>query len=150
MALISLHSASSALSALNTSLDITANNLANVNTPGFKPSRANFQDLLYVERMQPGIESANGDSRPIGLYVGLGVQVSGTQIEFSQGSPISTERPLDLTINGQGFRSKTTSDPGHGPGRAAAGPSLSTIRCSLVDGLIVLLGEGRGTRRCSI
>lgn len=103
MAIVALHSSASALSALNTSLDVTANNLANVNTPGFKPSRANFEDLMYQERMQPGIENSYGDNRPIGLYVGLGVRVTGTQMEFSQGSPISTERPLDLTIEGQGF-----------------------------------------------
>lgn len=103
MATISLHSAASALSALNTSLDVTANNLANVNTPGFKASRANFQDLLYVERAQPGVQNAAGDQRPIGLSVGLGVQVTGTQTLFNQGSPISTERETDLMINGNGF-----------------------------------------------
>lgn len=110
MAIVSLHSAASALSALNTSLDVTANNLANVNTPGFKPSRANFQDLLYVERMQPGIESSGGEKRPIGLYVGLGVQVTGTQTEFTQGSPIQTDRPLDITIEGNGFFKVTSPD----------------------------------------
>lgn len=103
MAIVALHSASSALSALNTSLDVTANNLANVNTPGFNPSRANFEDLLYQEKMQPGIENAYGDNRPIGLYVGLGVRVTGTQIQFNQGNPIATGNPLDLTINGRGF-----------------------------------------------
>lgn len=103
MAIISLHSAASALSALNTSMDVTSNNLANVNTPGFKPSRANFQDLLYVERAQPGAINASGDQRPIGLYVGLGVQVSGTQVEFTQGPPVNTEREMDLTIEGSGF-----------------------------------------------
>ena len=103
MAILSLHSASSALSALNTALDVTSNNLANVNTPGFKPSRTNFQDLLYIERMQPGIENAHGDTRPIGLYVGLGVEVTGTQTMFTQGPPIRTEGDLDLSINGDGF-----------------------------------------------
>jgi flagellar basal-body rod protein FlgG len=103
MAVISLQSAASALSALNTSLDVTANNLANVNTPGFKPSRANFQDLLYIERMQPGIQNAAGDQRPIGLSVGLGVQVAGTQVEFTQGPPIATDRELDISIEGSGF-----------------------------------------------
>ena len=101
MAIISLHSAASALSALNTSLDVTANNLANVNTPGFKPSRANFQDLLYVERAQPGIENANGDKSPIGLYVGLGVQVAGTQTQFSQGTPINTGGAFDMMLEGE-------------------------------------------------
>ena len=103
MAVIALQSAASALSALNTQLDVTANNLANINTSGFKASRANFQDLMYVERAQPGVENANGDERPTGLYVGLGVKVSGTQVTFAQGSPMATERPLDLMIQGLGF-----------------------------------------------
>lgn len=102
MAIISLQSAASALSALNTAMDVTANNLANVNTAGFKGSRANFQDLLYVERAQPGIRNANSDQRPIGLNIGLGTKVSGTQFDFSSGSPIKGNT-LDLMINGNGF-----------------------------------------------
>lgn len=102
MAILALQSAASGLSALNTALDVTANNLANVNTTGFKSSRVNFQDLLYVERAQPGVENANGDQRPIGLYVGLGTKVSGTQLNFTQGSPI-TGTEMDLMIEGNGF-----------------------------------------------
>ncbi len=103
MANIALGSASSALSALNTQLDIIANNLANVNTVGYKSSRANFQDLLYIEKQQPGTENANGDERPIGLYIGLGVKVSGTHLNFEQGSAMTTDRPLDIMVNGRGF-----------------------------------------------
>lgn len=104
MALLALESAASGLSALNTRLDVISNNLANVNTEGFKASRANFQDLLYVEKAQPGVENANGDQRPTGLYVGLGVKVSGTQVDFeTPGSPIQTDRDLDLMIQGRGF-----------------------------------------------
>ena len=103
MATIALQSAASGLQALSTRLDVIANNLANANTTGYKTSRANFQDLLYVERAQPGVENANGDQRPTGLYVGLGVKVSGTQVQFSQGSPIRTENPLDIMIEGDGF-----------------------------------------------
>ena len=103
MSSISLQSAASGLSALSNKLDVVSNNLANVNTTGFKSSRANFQDLLYIERQQPGIENANGDQRPIGNYVGLGVQVAGTQLSFEQGSPIATDRPLDIMIDGLGF-----------------------------------------------
>jgi flagellar basal-body rod protein FlgG len=103
MAINALQSSSSALSALNTALDITANNLANVNTPGYKTSRANFQDLLYIEKAQPGVLNANQDERPIGLYVGLGVKVSGTQLDFTQGAPQATGRPLDVMIQGRGF-----------------------------------------------
>jgi flagellar basal-body rod protein FlgG len=103
MANIALQSSATGLAALNTKLDVIANNLANVNTFGFKAARANFQDLLYVERAQPGVENALGDRRPTGLYVGLGVKVSGTQNDFSQGAPITTNRDLDLLIEGSGF-----------------------------------------------
>lgn len=103
MAIIALQSAASGLSALSTKLDVVANNLANVNTEGFKASRANFQDLLYVEREQPGVETATGDQRPTGLYVGLGVKVSGTQVTFEQGAPIQTGNDLDIFIEGEGF-----------------------------------------------
>lgn len=103
MALNALHAASTGLSALNTELDVIANNLANVNTAGFKSSRVNFEDLIYQEKALPGVENANGDQRPTGLYVGLGVRVSGTQLNFTQGSPLETGRQLDVLIDGQGF-----------------------------------------------
>jgi flagellar basal-body rod protein FlgG len=110
MAINALQSAASGLSALNTALDVTANNLANVNTPGFKTSRVNFQDLLYIEKAQPGAMNANEDQRPTGLYVGLGVKVSGTQLDFTQGAPQATGRPLDLLIDGAGFFQVTVED----------------------------------------
>jgi flagellar basal-body rod protein FlgG len=103
MAIIALQSASTGLSALNTSMDVIANNLANVNTTAFKASRANFQDLLYQHRAQPGTENANGDQRPIGLAIGLGVAVSGTQVDFTQGTALNTGRDLDIMIEGPGF-----------------------------------------------
>src|SRR5258707_11832204 len=103
MANIALQSAATGLSALNTKLDVISNNLANVNTTGFKASRANFQDLLYIERAAPGTENAIGDKRPTGLYVGLGVQVSGTQNDFTQGTLLNTNRDLDVAIEGIGF-----------------------------------------------
>lgn len=123
MASIALQSAASGLSALNTQLDVIANNLANVNTAGYKSSRANFQDLIYVERAQPGVENANGDQRPTGLYVGLGVKVSGTQLDFSQGAPLTTNRTLDVMIDASdSSRSacRTTSVRAGSPSRAPA------------------------------
>lgn len=102
MAIISLQSAASGLTALNTAMDVIANNLANVNTAGFKASRANFQDLLYLERAQPGVRNANDDERPTGLYIGLGTKVSGTQQNFEEGSPIKGNK-LDMMISGNGF-----------------------------------------------
>lgn len=103
MAVLAMQSAASGLRALDTRLDVIANNLANVNTEGFKSSRVNFEDLLYVERQQPGVENANGDQRPTGLYVGLGVRASGTQQDFSQGAPIPGTSQMDMMIEGKGF-----------------------------------------------
>ncbi|MBX3317637.1 MAG: flagellar basal-body rod protein FlgG [Phycisphaeraceae bacterium] len=121
MAILALQSASSGLSALNTQLDVIANNLANVNTVGFKSSRANFQDLIYVERMAPGVENALGDQRPTGLYVGLGVRVSGTQLNFEQGAPLTTNEKKDLMIEGIGFFQVTVEDALGGIGYTRAG-----------------------------
>ncbi|TVQ31734.1 MAG: flagellar basal-body rod protein FlgG [Phycisphaeraceae bacterium] len=118
MAVTALHSAATGLSALSTNLDIISNNLANVNTQGYKASRANFQDLMYVEKAQPGVENANGDQRPTGLYVGLGVKVSGTQVDFEQGAPLSTGRDLDIAIQGKGFFQVRVEDD-RGPGGIA-------------------------------
>ncbi|MEX0745020.1 MAG: flagellar basal-body rod protein FlgG [Phycisphaeraceae bacterium] len=103
MAITALHSASTGLSALSTGLDVIANNLANINTTGFKGSRVNFEDLIYHEKAQPGVQNANGDERPSGIYVGLGTRVSGTQLDFKQGDFVETGRPLDLAVEGNGF-----------------------------------------------
>src|SRR3569832_939890 len=103
MAITALQSAATGLSALNTQLDVIANNLANVNTNGFKSSRVNFQDLLYIEKAQPGVENSNGDKRPTGLYVGLGVKASGTLLKCVAGSPGVTGNQNDLAILGLGF-----------------------------------------------
>lgn len=103
MSVTALQSAATGLSALNTELDVIANNLANLNTAGFKGSRANFQDLLYIEKKQGGVENLNGDQRPMGLYIGLGTQVSGTQKNFEGGPAEQTGRELDVMIEGAGF-----------------------------------------------
>lgn len=141
MAIVALQSAATGLSALNTNLDVISNNLANVNTTGFKGSRVNFQDLLYQEKAQPGTENANGDQRPTGLYVGLGVRVSGTQLSFEQGSLISTGRPLDIAIDGAGFIQVTVE-----PDRAANGIAYTRAGALTVnsDGeLVMATDQGR-------
>lgn len=70
MAINALQSSASALSALNTALDVTANNLANVNTHGFKASRANFQDLLYIEKSNPARATQTMTNAPPGCTWG--------------------------------------------------------------------------------
>ncbi len=122
MAIIALHSGATGLSAQSTALDVIANNLANSNTDGFKASRVNFQDLLYIEKAQPGAENARGDRRPLGLYVGLGTKVSGTQLDFSQGPARQTSRELDVMIEGEGFfQVEIEDDVGEGIGYTRAG-----------------------------
>lgn len=121
MAVIALHSAATGLNALSTEIDIIANNLANVNTPGFKSLRANFEDLLYEAKEQPGVENANGDKRPAGLFVGLGTRISNTQFDPSQGNAVRTDRPLDVMISGEGYFQVTTPDVGNGVSFTRAG-----------------------------
>ena len=103
MAISALHSASTGLSALSTSLDVIANNLANMNTNGFKTSRVNFEDLLYQQKAQPGVENTDAGTRPHGIQVGLGTRISGTQINFTQGDPVQDDNDLSMAISGKGF-----------------------------------------------
>ncbi len=103
MAVTALHTAATGLDALSTQIDVIANNLANANTTGFKSARVNFEDMLYQELAQPGVENANGDQRPAGISVGLGVKIANTDFDFTQGSPIETGQPLDIMIEGNGF-----------------------------------------------
>lgn len=91
------------LSAQDTNLTTISNNLANVSTTGFKRDRAEFQDLLYQIRKQPGAQSSQDSELPTGLQLGTGVRIAGTQKIFTQGSLQTTEQPLDLAINGRGF-----------------------------------------------
>ena len=108
MAIMALHSAASGMKAQDTKLDVVANNLANVNTVGFKRSRVNFEDLLYQIKREPGTPNADDEPVPHGIQVGLGVMVSGTQLNFQPGSQDQTDMPLDLAIDGPGFFQVTT------------------------------------------
>lgn len=80
-----------------------SNNLANVNTTGFKRDRAVFQDLLYQIDRQPGGMNTQNSELPSGLQLGTGVRVVGTAKQFSQGNLEITEQPLDMAVNGRGF-----------------------------------------------
>jgi flagellar basal-body rod protein FlgG len=91
------------LAAQDLNLSTISNNLANVSTTGFKRDRAEFQDLLYQIRRQPGADSSQDTQLPTGLQVGTGVRIVGTAKLFSQGSLQTTEQPLDMAVNGRGF-----------------------------------------------
>lgn len=91
------------LDAQQTQITVISNNLANVNTPAFKKSRANFEDLLYQKVFQPGAQSSLNTILPTGLMVGTGVRTVSTQKIFTDSSITNTGNPLDLAINGRGF-----------------------------------------------
>jgi flagellar basal-body rod protein FlgG len=98
-----LFTAATGMIAQQLNIDTTANNLANVNTTGFKRSRVDFQDLLYQTSRVPGSPTAQGVEAPTGIQVGSGVRPASTQRIFSQGDFQQTENPLDLVIEGDGF-----------------------------------------------
>ncbi|MBY0372113.1 flagellar basal-body rod protein FlgG, partial [bacterium] len=79
------------------------NNLANVNTAGYKRSRAEFQDLLYETLQEPGANTSAQTQAPVGIQRGMGVKVAGTARNFEIGRPMSTKRELDMYIQGDGF-----------------------------------------------
>ena len=95
--------AKTGLSAQDTNLTTISNNLANVSTTGFKRDRAEFQDLLYQIKRQPGAQSTQDSELPSGLQLGTGVRIVGTQKNFTAGSLQTTEQPLDMAIDGRGF-----------------------------------------------
>lgn len=98
------------LAAQDTNLTTISNNLANVSTTGFKKDRAEFQDLLYQIKRQPGAQSTQDSQLPSGLQVGTGVRIVGTQKNFTEGSLQTTDQPLDMAINGHGFFQITQAD----------------------------------------
>lgn len=80
-----------------------AQNLANVNTTGYKKSRAVFNDLIYQNLRQAGAQSTQINEIPTGINMGTGVHMVATQKNFSDGSTLNTQNPLDLAIQGRGF-----------------------------------------------
>jgi flagellar basal-body rod protein FlgG len=95
--------AATGMTAQQMMVDMIANNLANINTTGFKRSQINFQDLLYVEMQEEGTEVASGINSPSGLEIGSGVRASSNVKVFSLGELQSTNNPLDIAIAGEGF-----------------------------------------------
>ncbi|MBL9093690.1 MAG: flagellar basal-body rod protein FlgG [Planctomycetaceae bacterium] len=103
MSVQSLYTAATGMQAMETKLDVVANNLANINTTAFKKSRANFEDLFYRQIKLPGAQDAQGNFTPTGIAVGLGTRVQSTQTDFSQGAFATTNNQLDVALVGRGF-----------------------------------------------
>jgi flagellar basal-body rod protein FlgG len=105
-----LWTAAAGMAAQQTNMDVVANNLANVNTSGFKKSRAEFQDLLYQTITAPGTASSGTTNLPTGIQVGLGTRTAAIKRIFQQGDYKPTDNPLDLVIEGDGFFKVTRPD----------------------------------------
>ena len=95
--------AATGMTAQQTMVDVIANNLANVNTTGFKHSRVDFQDLFYVTQQTSGTEVASGITTPSGIEIGNGVRVASTVKVYTTGEFQNTGRKLDVAIKGDGF-----------------------------------------------
>jgi flagellar basal-body rod protein FlgG len=98
-----LWSAASGMAAQKLTIDVIANNLANVNTAGFKKSRTDFQDLMYQTISEAGSTTVDGGQIPVGIQVGMGTMPVGVHKIFEQGDFEETKNELDLAIEGKGF-----------------------------------------------
>lgn len=113
MSVQSLYTAATGMDAMQTKLDVIANNLANINTTAFKKDRANFEDLLYRNQVMPGTLDTTGNPTPTGTQMGMGTRVQSTTKDFRQGAMQQTGRELDIAIEGRGFLEVTDPQTGN-------------------------------------
>ncbi|MDD3835757.1 MAG: flagellar basal-body rod protein FlgG [Sulfurimonas sp.] len=99
----SLYTASTGMLGMQTQINTTANNIANVNTIGFKKSRAEFADLMYNTMQYAGTATSDVTKSPTGIEVGLGVRPTAINKIFTEGSLKQTDNQLDIAITGRGF-----------------------------------------------
>ncbi len=98
-----LSNAASGMKAQEVNIDVISNNLANVNTTGYKKARAEFADLFYEQRVRSGTPSPTGTPLPGGTEIGFGVRTVATYKNFNTGDMRETGNPLDIAIEGKGF-----------------------------------------------
>ncbi|GDY03550.1 flagellar basal-body rod protein FlgG [Planctomycetota bacterium] len=110
----SLYTTATGMKAQQTMLDMIANNIANVNTAGFKRSQASFEDLLYVTLQSPGASQGSGSAAPVGTQIGSGTRLNSTTKVYTPGVLEGTDRQLDVAIDGEGFFAVTLADGGTG------------------------------------
>ena len=102
--MMALRSAATGMAAQDLNVDVISNNIANMNTIGYKKQRAEFEDLLYQDIQRPGAQSSDsGTIVPTGIQVGAGVTAGSIYRITTQGSPTQTGNQYDLAINGRGF-----------------------------------------------
>lgn len=137
---LSLYSAATGMEAQQLNLNTIANNLANVNTPGFKRSKIEFQDLLYQKPRAAGADTGGGNLVPTGIEVGNGSRVASTSKVFTQGQLTNTGEKLDLAIQGDGFFEVQRSDGTIGYTRDGSFKLNAQSQVVTTDGLPVLSG----------
>jgi flagellar basal-body rod protein FlgG len=121
-------------------LDVISNNLANVNTTGFKKSKIEFQDLLYDTTRAPGAEQSGGNQLPTGLQIGHGSRAVATSKIFTEGELTSTGERLDMAIQGDGFFQVTMPDGTLAYTRDGAMKTSANGQITTSDGLPVQSG----------
>jgi flagellar basal-body rod protein FlgG len=137
---LSLYSAATGMEAQQLNLNTIANNLANVNTPGFKRSKIEFQDLLYQKPRASGADSGGGNLVPTGIEVGNGSRVAATSKVFTQGQLANTGEKLDLAVQGDGFFEVQRPDGSIGYTRDGSFKLNAQGQVVTVDGLPVISG----------
>jgi len=134
----SLYIAATGMEAQKLNMDVIANNMANVNTVGFKKSKAAFQDLMYQNLLAPGTTSAQDFVVPSGIQVGLGVKPIAVEKIFTQGDFVQTGNTLDLVIQGSGFFQITMPDGTTAYTRAGAFQLNNTGQIVTADGYTLI------------
>jgi len=137
---LSLYSAATGMEAQQLNLNTISNNLANVNTPGFKRSKIEFQDLLYQKPRGAGSEAGGGNLVPTGVEIGNGSRVASTSKVFTQGQVTSTGEKLDIAIQGDGFLEIQRADGTSAYTRDGSLKLSPTGQITTNDGLPVLNG----------
>lgn len=132
-----LYSAAAGMESQQMNLDVISNNLANVNTTGFKKSKIEFQELLYQTTREPGSDQGNGNMLPSGLQVGQGSRPVATARIFTTGDLTQTGEQLDVAINGNGFFQVQMPDGTFAYTRDGAFKTSSDGRIVTSDGLPV-------------
>ena len=133
-----LWTAASGMQAQQKNIDVVAHNLANVNTAGFKKSRADFQDLMYQNLKSSGSPSTNSTQVPTGIQIGLGSRLAAVTKLFTPGDFTQTGNELDVAIEGEGFYQIQLPDGTTGYSRSGAFKKDSTGRMVTPDGYPLL------------
>ncbi len=130
-----LYSSAAGMESQQLNLDVIANNLANVNTTGFKKSKIEFQDLLYQTTRAPGSEQGGGNQSPTGIQVGHGSRAVATSRVFTTGELTKTDERLDVAVHGDGFFEVQLPDGTRAYTRDGAFKTASDGRITTSEGL---------------